>query len=63
MNQPEHPDLLLQQSATKSITRGARQTADTAAMEAYYDAIEAGKSKDEAGELFIKTFQKMVHGK
>lgn len=59
----EHPDLLAQQHAVKAITRGARQSADTAAMEAYYDAIEEGKSKDEAGEVFIKTYQKSLYGK
>lgn len=58
----EHPDLHLQQQAVKSITRGSRQAADSHAMEAYYDAIEVGKTVDEAGVIFIKTYQKMVHG-
>lgn len=58
----EHPDELQAQQALKAITRGSRQSASTAAMEAFYDAIEAGKSKDEAGEVFIKTYQKCLYG-
>jgi hypothetical protein len=63
MTTTPHPDLLTDFRALKAITRGGMQAADTAAMEAYYDAIEEGKSKDEAGEVFIKEYQKMVHGK
>lgn len=55
-----HPDLLQAQQATKQITRGGRQAADSAAMEAYYDAIEEGKSTDEAGVIFIRTYQKVI---
>lgn len=63
MLNPEHPDATTDYRALKAITRGSRQSASTAAMEAYYDAIESGKSKDEAGEVFIRTYQKIVHGK
>lgn len=53
-----HPDTALQHAQVKQITRGGTQSADTAAMEAYYDGIKAGKTVDEAGEVFIKTYQK-----
>lgn len=59
--QPDHPDALQAQAATKQITTGGRQAADTAAMEAYYDAIEQGKTVDEAGEVFIRTYQKHIN--
>jgi hypothetical protein len=59
----EHPDLLLNHHATRQITRGGNQAADDGAMEAYWQAIEAGRSKDEAGEIMIKTYQKVLYGK
>lgn len=63
MRQEPHPDELQAQQALKAITTGGTQSADTAAMEAYYDAIEEGKTVDQAGEVFIKTYQKIVsHG-
>jgi hypothetical protein len=55
-----HPDALQAQQAAKGITRGGRQAADSAAMEAYFDAIEAGKTIDEAGAIFIRTYQKVI---
>jgi hypothetical protein len=61
MNLQPHPDALLDHHATRQITRGGTQAADDKAMEAYWQAIEAGKSKDEAGEIFIKTYQKVVN--
>ena len=63
MIQIAHPDELLTQQAIRNITRGGRQAADSAAMEAYYDSINAGKTIDEAGEIFIKMYQKLIHGK
>lgn len=57
---PEHPDTLLQQSAVKQIATGSRQSADDAAMDAYWIAIEEGKTVDEAGEIFIKEYQKSL---
>jgi hypothetical protein len=58
-----HPDLQEAYHAAKQITRGGNHAADDKAMEAYWQALESGKSKDEAGEIFIKTYQKVVHGK
>lgn len=59
---PEHPDLLLQQSAVKQTTRGGTQYADDKAMDAYWLALEEGKSVDEAGIIFIKEYQKSLYG-
>jgi hypothetical protein len=62
MTEP-HPDLPQAYHAAKQITRGGNQAADDVAMEAYWRAIEEGKSKDEAGEVFIITYQKFVYGR
>ncbi|HEX6427968.1 MAG TPA: hypothetical protein VF008_09795 [Niastella sp.] len=63
MIQQPHPDTLSDWESLKAIKRGSMQAADDKAIEAYLRAIEAGKSKDEAGEIFIKTYQKFLHGK
>lgn len=63
MNQPEHPDTPADYRALKAIHRGGTQAADSAAMEAMWRALEEGKSVDEAGEVFVRTYQKNVHGK
>jgi hypothetical protein len=62
MLNPPHPDHLLHQQQVRSITRGGRQAADSAAMEAYYDAIEAGKSREEANKIFSQTYINVLHG-
>lgn len=56
----EHPDTALDWESLKAIHRGGMQSADDRAMEAYWKAIEEGKSVDEAGEVFVKTYQKFV---
>lgn len=58
----EHPDLLLQQSQAKQITRGGTQFADDKAMDAYWQAIDEGMNKDEAGEVFNDTYKKCLNG-
>ena len=63
MTQAEHPDTLANQAATKKITRGSRQAADTAAMNAMWEAIEAGKSREEAEAIFSQTYIKILYGK
>lgn len=57
----DHPDTLSDWESLKTIKTGGTQSADTAAMEAYYDAITEGMSKDEAGQVFIKTYQKFTN--
>jgi hypothetical protein len=59
----DHPDLPQAHHAAKQITRGGTQAADDQAMEAMWLAIERGESREEAGEIFIKTYQKCLHGK
>lgn len=63
MYPPEHPDTLANQQQIKSITRGGTQAADSAAMEAYWQALENGMTVSEAGEVFIKTYQSVVNKK
>lgn len=53
----DHPDLLQAQQQAKAITRGSRQAADTAAMNAMWDAIEAGKSREEYEKVFNETYK------
>lgn len=60
MTQTEHPDLYLQQAQVKQITRGGTQAADDKAMDAYWRAIEAGKSAEEAETIFSETYYKIV---
>ena len=55
-----HPDELQNQHATKQIARGGRQAADDKAMEAMFDAITAGKSKEEANKIFSQTYIKAI---
>jgi hypothetical protein len=59
----EHPDTLATQTAIKSITRGGTQAADDKAMEAMWQAIEHGRSKEEANEIFNDTYKKVLYGK
>lgn len=61
---PEHPDTILQQAQAKAITRGSRQAADDKAMDAMWEALEAGKSREEAETIFSNTYLKSIsHGK
>lgn len=58
-----HPDEIKDWQDFKAIKRCGKQAADDAAMEAYWLALEAGKSKEEAGEAMIKTYQKVIKSK
>lgn len=60
MNPQLHPDTLLHQQQIKQIRRGGTQAADTAAMEAMFDAITAGKSREEAEKVFTNTYKKYI---
>jgi hypothetical protein len=57
-----HPDELKDWQDFKAIKRGGKQVADTAAMEAMFDAIEAGLSRSEAERIFSQTYKKEVNG-
>lgn len=64
MCQPEpHPDTYLNHQAIKQITRGGTQAADDKAMEAMWQALDNGASKEEAGKIFCNTFNKVRNGK
>lgn len=52
----DHPDTLTAYHALKQITRGGRQATTTAAMDAMWEAMEAGKSKEEAEEIYSSFF-------
>jgi hypothetical protein len=55
---PDHPDTTTAWQQAKEIRRGGMQAADDRAMEAYWRAIEEGRSKKEAEEEFFKHFNK-----
>jgi hypothetical protein len=56
----QHPDFLTNQTAVKAITRGGRQAADDQAMEAMWQAIERGASKEEAETIFSNTYRNII---
>ena len=51
-----HPDEITNQTATKQMTRGGMQAADGQAMEAMWQALDSGKSKEEANQIFSQTY-------
>lgn len=60
---PEHPDTSLDWESLKAINRGGTQSADDRAMDAYWRAINEGRSKEEAAVIFFNAYLKIVHGK
>jgi len=63
MLQLPHPDELLTQHQVKAITSGGLQAADSAAMEAMWQALNEGRSKEEAEKIFSDTYKKVLYGK
>lgn len=63
MTTSDHPDTLINESAVKAITRGSCQAADDQAMDAMWEALEAGKSREEVEKIFSDTYIKCLHGK
>jgi hypothetical protein len=64
MNLPEpHPDTLTDWQASKKITRGGREAADDASIEAYIRAYNAGASEEEIKQAYFGTYKKVLHGK
>lgn len=59
----EHPDFLTNQAQVRTIKRGGMQSADSAAMEAMYDALDSGVSKEEAEKVFNNTYIKVINKK
>lgn len=62
MNLPEHPDTHLYHAQVKSITRGGTQAADDMAMEAMWQALVRGESKEDIEKVFFDTFSKARNG-
>ena len=60
MQPTDHPDTAHDYQTLKSINRGARQAADTAAMDAMWEALESGLSKEEANKVFFDTYNKFL---
>ena len=58
-----HPDTHLHQQQVKQITRGGKQAADDKAMEAMFDALDSGKSREEANQIFSQTYINVLYGK
>lgn len=62
MHSPEpHPDHHRDYHALNEITRGGRQAIEDQAMNAMYDALERGESKEEAEEIYFSFFNKTNH--
>jgi hypothetical protein len=57
-----HPDELKDWQDLKALKRGSRQAADDQAMNAMWEALESGKSKEEANKIFSDTYIKCLHG-
>lgn len=59
MRQPEpHPDTYTNQQAVRNLKYNGRQATTTAAMNAMYDALEEGKTRQEAEEIYCSYFNK-----
>jgi hypothetical protein len=63
MIQTPHPDALSDYHAFKAIKRGSKQAADDRAMEAMWQALEAGASKEEVEKVFFDTYKNVKDGK
>lgn len=58
----EHPDTLQDYRRLKQIEKGGKQAIETTAMNAMYDALDEGRSREEAERIFFNHFNKS-HGK
>lgn len=63
MRQDPHPDTHLQHQAVKQITTGGRQEQQTAAMNAYFDVIDATGDKGKAEMAYWEIHKKYNDGK
>jgi fructose-1,6-bisphosphatase/sedoheptulose 1,7-bisphosphatase-like protein len=55
-----HPDELKDWQDLKALKRGSRQAADEAAMDAMWEALESGKSKEEVNKIFSTTYMSFL---
>ena len=56
MTQPEHPDLAQDYRTLIDIDDGGMEALETTAMNAMYDALDNGASKEEAEKIFFSFF-------
>mgnify|MGYP000940121646 CR=1 FL=1 len=63
MRQPDHPDTLADLHRLKSISRGSKQAIETSAMNAMWDALDNGASKEEAEKVFFSFFNNKHNGR
>jgi hypothetical protein len=54
----DHPDTIQDYHRLKAIEKGSKQAIETSAMNAMWDAIERGESKEEASKIFFSFFNK-----
>jgi len=59
---PPHPDQLTDWVKTKEIRRGSKQAIEDKAIAAYHKALDDGRTKEEAEEIFFSFFNKANHG-
>lgn len=55
-----HPDELSDKIKAKEIKQGSMQALDNQAMEAMWQAIERGESREEANKIFSQTYQQFI---
>lgn len=61
MLQLPHPDAFTDWQAFKELKCGGRQAAEDVAMEAMWQALEQGRSKEEAEKVFNDTYKKVLN--
>lgn len=59
---PEHPDTAQDYYRLKQIEKGGKQAIETSAMNAMWDAIDNGATKEEAEKIYFSFFNKTSHG-
>jgi hypothetical protein len=61
MYSADHPDTAQDYQRLKQIQRGGKQAIETTAMNAMWDAIEEGRSREEAEKIYFSFFNKKSH--
>jgi hypothetical protein len=57
-----HPDQLSDYHKLKQIKVGSKQAIEDKAIAAYHKALDDGRTKEEAEEIFFSFFNKANHG-
>lgn len=58
----EHPDLLADYHRLKQIQKGSKQALETTAMNAMWEALDNGATKEEAEKVFFNHFNNEHRG-